>query len=153
MEIFDIHRRDVYSFDDYMDLKKPGFGGPSSGKLLKDAKGKDVNPDRKLTEYQNTVKRHDQFSNQVYDPTYKAMGGDLVHKQDQGKNPNDYPDPYSNMGIPVVKVGDAANEGKCYTNFDSFVNESAKLDDTSEDCDDCDCEDKENCNCKDKAED
>jgi len=136
MEIFDVHRRDVYNFDDYMDLKKPGFGGPSSGKLLKDKKGKEVNKDRKLTEFQNTVVRHEQFKNQVYDPTYKAMGGDLVHKQDQGKNPNDYPDPYENMGIPVVQRGELkdskpkysvehTNEGKCHVSFDSFLAESA----------------------------
>ena len=40
MEIFDVHRRDIYSFDNYMDLKKPGFGGPNSVEFLKDAKGK-----------------------------------------------------------------------------------------------------------------
>jgi len=153
MEIFDVHRRDVYNFDDYMDLKKPGYGGPSSGELLKDNKGNYVNKDRKLEGYQRTVKRHDAFGNQVYDPTYKAMGGDLVHKQDnKGKNPYDYPDSYDEMGIPVVNVGDAGkpnktNEGFCTTDFESFLLESAVVDgNDDEDCD-CECEDKENCNC------
>jgi hypothetical protein len=144
MEIFDIHRRDVYNFDDYMDLKKPGFGGPNSGQLLRDNKGKDLNKDRKLTEYQNTVKRHDQFNNPVYDPTYKAMGGDLVHKQEKGKNPYDYDT--QSTGFPVVELG-KTNEGKCYVDFASFILESAKLDDNN-DCecgDDCECED---CNIK-----
>ena len=165
MEIFDVHRRDVYNFDDYMDLKKPGFGGPSSGKLLKDKKGKKINKNPKLFEFQNNVTRHEQFKNQVYDPTYKAMGGDLVHKQSKGKNPNDYKDSYDEMGIPVVIVGkkkyQPTNEGKCHVSFDSFVSESAinyedkdwlvlnKKESTEDmycDCDkDCDCD---KCNSK-----
>ena len=137
MEIFNVHRRDVHTFDSFMDLKKPGFGGPSSAISLKDGKGKDVNPDRKLKDYQNKVKRHEAFNHEVYNPTYKAMGGDLVHKQEDGKNPYNYPDLYDNMGIAVVK----ANEGKCYVDFTSFVLESSIEndkriceDDEDEDC-------------------
>jgi hypothetical protein len=147
MEIFDVHRKDVHTFDDYMDLKKPGFGGPNSAKLLKDNKGKYVNPDRKLKEYQRTVERHDSnnlFNNQVYDPTYKAMGGDRSTHVD-GKNPYEYKDSYDEMGLPVVIVGkkkyQPTNEGFCNTDFNSFVLESDNLD---KDCD-CDCED--DCDC------
>lgn len=142
MEIFDIHRRDVHSFDDWMDLKKPGFGGPNTAEPLKDNKGKIANKDRKLQDYQRVVQRHELFNHEVWNPTYKAMGGDLVHKQEVGKNPNDYPDLYNNMGIAAVEVGEA-NEGKCYTDFSSFVLESAKIEDSKEcECgDDCDCED------------
>jgi len=157
MEIFDVHRRDIHTFDDYMDLKKPGFGGPESAQLLKDAKGKDVNPNRRLTEYQNVVKRHPQFANQVFNPTYKAMGGDLVHKQDVGENPYDYEDLYNNMGVATVETGKVhtakpkyfanhTNEGKCDTDFVNFVLESSVCEDCGDDeCpDDCDCEDCQN---------
>ena len=159
MEIFDVHRRDVYNFDDYMDLKKPGFGGPSSGKLLKDDKGNYVNKDRKLEEYQNRVERQDAFKNQVFNPTYKAMGGDLVHKQDnKGENPYDYEDLYNNMGIATVETGKVhtdkpkyfanhTNEGFCTTDFENFVFESAVLDDEEEDEDGCGC-DSDECECE-----
>jgi len=134
-----------------MDLKKPGFGGPNSGKLLKDTKGNEVNKDRKLKDFQNIVVRHDQFKNQVYDPTYKAMGGDLVHKQSNGKNPYSYKDSYDDMGIPVVvvnkKKSKSTNEGKCYSDFYSFIIESAKLDDT-----DCDCGNTGECTCDEKQQ-
>ena len=123
MEMFDVHRRDVHNFDDYMNLKKPGFGGPKSATSLKNAKGKFINKDRKLQGYQRTVKRDDTFSNQVFNPTYKAMGGDLVHKQEVGKNPYDYADLYDNMGVAMVGVG-KANEGMCHTNFTSYLLES-----------------------------
>lgn len=160
MEIFDVHRRDIYNFDDYMDLKKPGFGGPKSAELLKDNKGKDVNPNRKLTEYQNVVKRDETFKNQVFNPTYKAMGGDLVHKQDVGENPYNYNDLYNNMGIATVDLGKVhsdkpkyfasnTNEGRC-TDFISFVLESAVIDDSEELCEDCgDSECPEGCECED----
>lgn len=127
MEIFNIKRRDVHNFDNWMDLKKQGFGGHESGKLLKDKNGKDIDKDRKLQGFQNKVSRHDAFSNQVFDPTYKAMGGDLVHKQEDGKNPYDYPDLYNNMGIAAVNIGET-NEGLCHSSFESFILESENTD-------------------------
>lgn len=155
MEIFDVHRRDVYNFDDYMDLKKPGFGGPISVESLKDDKGKYVNKDRKLEEYQRVVKRDVIFKNQVFNPTYKAMGGDLVHKQDIGENPYDYEDLYNNMGIATVETGKVhtdkpkyfanhTNEGYC-TNFENFLLESAVIDE-DEEKEECECE-TEDCEC------
>lgn len=128
MEMFNVHRRDVLDFDNYMDLKKPGFGGPKSGELYKDSKGKFVNKDRKLEEFQHTVKRDDLFKDQIWNSTYKAMGGDLVNKQENGKNPYTYPDLYDNMGVAAVSVGkaaNAANEGMCY-DFETFLLESKK---------------------------
>lgn len=143
MELFNVHRRDVHNFDDWMDLKKPGFGGPSTATPLKDAKGKFVDSSRKLSDFQRTVTRHEAFNADVWNPTYKAMGGDLVHKQEVGKNPYDYPDLYNNMGIAQVEVGET-NEGKCYTSFDSFILEAESADASdSDECDcgpDCDCE-------------
>lgn len=139
MEIFNVHRKDVHSFDNFMDLKKPGFGGPMSAIRLKDRKGNDVNSDRKLKEYQRTVKRDVTFNSQAYDSTYKAMGGDLVYKQEVGKNPYDYKDTYDTMGIPTTDVS-KANEGLCYTNFSLFILES---NDDKEDVNDEDTEDDE----------
>ena len=124
METFNVKRRDIYTFDDFMDLKKPGFGGPASAEPLKDAKGRFVNKERKLEKYQNKVERHPAFSNQVFDPTYKAMGGDLVHKQEDKKNPYDYKDSYDTMGISTVEVK-ATNEGKCFTDFNEYLFEDA----------------------------
>ena len=144
MEIFDVHRRDVYNFDDYMDLKKPGFGGPSSAEpMYTESRGKvkRVNKDPKLKEFQRTVHRpiqNNQFTHEVYNPTYKAIGGDLVHKQEVGKNPYDYPDPYGQVGIGMVNMG-KTNEGMCHSNFTRFLMESAKGE--------CECGD--DCSCKD----
>jgi hypothetical protein len=123
MEIFNTRRRDVHNFDDYMNLKKPGFGGPGSARLLKDKRGKFINKEPRLAGYQRTVTRDDTFKNQVFNPTYKAMGGDLVYKQEVKKNPYDYPDLYNNTGIAMVEVGET-NEGKCYPNFTRFILES-----------------------------
>lgn len=120
--MFDVHRRDIMSFDNYMDLKKPGFGGPSSAKLYRDASGKKVNKDPKLAGFQRVVDRHPAFGHEVYNPTYKAMSNDLVYKQEK-KKPMNYPDSYNHMGIPVVMVGKAANEGFSYTSFENFINE------------------------------
>jgi hypothetical protein len=157
MEIFNVKRRDIHTFDDYMDLKKPGFGGPSSAEALVDDKGKIINKDRKLENFQNKVTRHPAFAHPVWDPTYKAMGGDLVHKQEDGENPYEYPDPYENMGIPTVEVGkiltdepkvalERAHEGICYTDFNEFVFESCDECDGDEESEECDCEGECDCN-------
>lgn len=135
MEMFNVHRRDVYNFDEYMNLKNPGFGGPKSAEPLKNAKGKIANKDRKLQDYQRMVKRDATFRNQVFNPTYKAMGGDLVHKQEVGKNPYKYADLYDNMGVATVSIGESkkalneegyrvpeeVSEGSCNTSFISFL--------------------------------
>lgn len=124
MEMFDTHRRDILTFDNYMDLKKPGFGGPGSAIELRDAKGNlnDKNP--KLKEYRHTVERDPAFSHPVYNSTYKAMTHDLVYKQEK-KKPFTYEDPY-HTGIPVIEV-DPLEEGKTYTSFTKFINETEDL--------------------------
>lgn len=127
MEMFNTHRRDILNFDNYMDLKKPGFGGPKSAIELRDARGNlnDRNP--KLGEYRRTVERDPAFSHPVYDPTYKAMTNDLVYKQEK-KKPFNYDDRRS--GIPVVEI-EPVDEGRAYSSFRKFVNES--MDDELED--------------------
>jgi hypothetical protein len=127
MEMFDTHRRDILNFDNYMDLKKPGFGGPQSALALKDEKGKVVNTKPRLAGFQRTVERDPAFSHPVYDPTYKAMTGDLVYKQ-EGKKAFTYDD--QRTGIPVVQM-DPLKEGKTYTSFQKFINEA--IDDEVED--------------------
>jgi hypothetical protein len=116
----------MMKMDDYMDLKKPGFGGPKSAKMYRDSSGKKVNTNPKLDGYQRVVDRHPAFGHPVYNPTYKAMSNDLVYKQER-KKPYNYPDPYLNMGLPVVNVGKAANEGFSYTSFQKFVNEQEQI--------------------------
>jgi hypothetical protein len=124
MEIFNTHRRDILNFDSYMDLKKPGFGGPSSAIALRDERGKKINKDPKLAGYQRTVERDPAFSNPVYNSTYKAMTHDLVYKQ-ENKKPFTYTDPYR-TAVPVIEY-DPTSEGKSYESFKQFVNEERSL--------------------------
>jgi hypothetical protein len=121
MEMFDAHRRDILNFDNYMDLKKPGFGGPKSAIALNDARGKRLEKNPKLEGYQRTVERDPAFSHPVYDPTYKAMTHDLVYKQEKKK-----PFKYDNerVGIPVVEI-EPLEEGKTYSSFNKFINEES----------------------------
>lgn len=120
MEMFDAHRRDILNFDNYMDLKKPGFGGPKSAIALRDNRGKLVDSTPKLDGYRRTVERDPAFSHPVYDPTYKAMTHDLVYKQEK-KKPFTYDD--RRTGIPVVEI-EPLKEGKTYTSFQRFINEA-----------------------------
>ena len=120
MEMFNVHRRDIMTFDNYMDLKKPGFGGPASAKPYRDARGKKVNPNPKLQGYQHVVERDPAFSHHVYDSTYKAMTHDLVYKQ-ENKKPFKYQDPYL-TGIPTVEVK-PVKEGTSFESFNDFINE------------------------------
>lgn len=119
--MFNVHRRDILNFDSYMDLKKPGFGGPASARPLKDSRGRRVNPNPKLKEYQKVVERDPAFSHPHYNSTYKAMTHDLVYKQ-EGKKPFTYRDPYL-TAVPTIDYG-FANEGRPYESFEQFINEA-----------------------------
>lgn len=119
--MFNVHRRDVFNFDDYMDLKKPGFGGPNSAKEYRDGRGNIANPKPKLKEYQRVVERDPLFSHPHYNSTYKAMTHDVVYKQAK-KKPFDYKDPYI-TALPVVQVG-AMQEGLACSSFENFLNEA-----------------------------
>jgi len=120
MEMFDAHRRDILNFDNYMDLKKPGFGGPKSAIALRDSRGSKIDKNPKLDGYLRTVERDPAFSHPVYDPTYKAMTNDLVYKQEK-KKPFTYD--HTVTGIPVVQL-EPVKEGKTYTSFEKFINEN-----------------------------
>ena len=118
--MFNAHRRDLLGFNDYMDLKKPGFGGPASAIQARDAKGKLINKSPKLSQYRRVVERDPAFSHKVYDSTYKAMTHDLVYKQ-EGKKPFTYPDPYF-TAYPTVEVGEL-DENTKVVSFNTFINE------------------------------
>ena len=128
MDIFDVHRRDVYNFDQYMDLKKPGFGGNDSLIYGRDASGKSTSESDKLKDYRRVVKRDPAFKSTHYNSTYKAMSHDLVYKQ-EGEKPVTYPDPYL-TGIATVEVGEyeteETNESTIPT-FSNFINENKDL--------------------------
>ena len=128
MDIFDVHRRDVYNFDQYMDLKKPGFGGNDSLIYDRDDKGKKTSESDKLKEYRRVVKRDPLFKNPHYNSTYKAMSHDVVYKQ-EGEKPVTYRDPYL-TGIATVEVGEYEHEESnesVLPNFTKFINESKGL--------------------------
>jgi hypothetical protein len=124
MEMFNTHRRDILNFDNYMDLKKPGFGGPASAVAQRDGNGNKINKNPKLAGHTRVVERDPAFSHPVYDPTYKAMTGDLVYKQEKKKA---FTYDHSVTGIPVVEVGEA-NEGLAVNSFSKFINESEEDD-------------------------
>jgi len=105
-----------------MDLRKPGFGGPKSAIELRDARGNMNDRDPKLKEFRRTVERDPAFSHPVYDPTYKAMTGDLVYRQEK-KKPFTYDDRIT--GIPVVEI-EPVEEGRAYSSFTRFINEEVE---------------------------
>jgi hypothetical protein len=121
MEMFNAHRRDLLGFEDYMDLKKPGFGGPKSAIPSRDAKGKLIDKNPKLAQHRRVVERDPAFSHKVWDSTYKAMTHDLVYKQ-EGKKPFTYPDPYL-TAYPTVEVGEI-DENTKVVSFSQFINEN-----------------------------
>ena len=121
MEMFNVHRRDILDFDNYMDLKKPGFGGPSSAVQFKDKNGKRVVTDPKLKDFQRVVERDPTFASRHYDSTYKAMTHDVIYKQEK-KKPVDYRDPYL-TALPVVDMS-KIEEGLSYTSFEKFITET-----------------------------
>lgn len=125
MDLFDVKRRDVLNFDNYMDLKKPEFGGPKSAEYARDAKGKTLpkNPKTdRLEGYTRVVERDPLFASPHYNSTYKAMTHDLVYKQ-AGKEPFNYRDPYD-TGLPVVEVGEYEDvkEQLLLPTFETFTN-------------------------------
>jgi hypothetical protein len=120
MEMFNVKRRDLLDFDQYMDLKKPGFGGSKSAIEFKDKSGKRVVKDPKLKDYQRVVERDPMFSHSHYNSTYKAMTHDVIYKQEK-KKPVTYTDPYL-TALPVVDVS-AQLEGRSYESFNHFLAE------------------------------
>jgi hypothetical protein len=115
MDIFNIKRRDNPSMDNYMDLKKPGFGGPNSKEDFDKSKRKS------LEGYQRVVDRNADFEggnfNHNYDPTWKAVTRDLISRTAKKKPFNPM---YAKQTIATVN---AVEEGSI-KRFEHFVNEN-----------------------------
>lgn len=107
MDIFDIRRRDVLSFDKFVDISVDSKTYVEA-REARDEKGNDVREDKeKLKGYQREIERNPNFSHPVYDPTYKAMTHDKVYKQSKDKEPFDYKSwPELDRGYPVVVAND-----------------------------------------------
>ena len=118
MDMFDVKRRDNPSMDDHMNLKKPGFGGPSSKEDFEGSKRKS------LKGYQRVIDRNADFEggnfNHNYDPTWKAVTRDLISRTAKKK-------PFDPMyAKPTIATVDAVEEGKILR-FDQFVNEEFNM--------------------------
>jgi hypothetical protein len=115
MDIFNVKRRDNPSMDNYMDLKKPGFGGPNSKEDFDKSKRKS------LEGYQRVVDRNADFEggnfNHNYDPTWKAVTRDLISRTAKKKPFNPM---YAKQTIATVN---AVEEGTI-KRFEQFVNEN-----------------------------
>lgn len=139
MEIFDIKRRDLPDFEKFMNMNVESTEYVKASPA-KDASGKDVRKSKDtLKEYQRRIERNPNFSNPVYDPTYKAVTHDKVTK-DAGEEPFDYKVwPELDRGYPVVIANDVdedgnmkMNEGKALPSLKEFegkMKEVAEIDD------------------------
>jgi hypothetical protein len=121
MDMFNTKRRDVLSFDKYMDLNKEAFGGPKSAVAFKDKKGERANTSPVLKGYQRTVERDPMHTSKHYDSTYKAMTNDVVYRQ-EGRKATTYKDPYI-TAVPIIDVSGKTNEHMSCPSFDQFINE------------------------------
>lgn len=115
MDMFNVKRRDNPSMDNYSDLKKPGFGGPSSAEPF------DKSTRKSLKGYQRVIDRNADFEggnfNHNYDPTWKAVTRDLISRTAKKK-------PFDPMYAKnTVATVDAVEEGKI-KRFEDFLNES-----------------------------
>ncbi len=106
------------SMDDYMDPKKPSFGGPTSKKDF------DTSKRETLKGYQRVVDRNADFEggkfNHNYDPTWKAVTRDLISRTAKKKPFNPM---YAKQTIATVS---AVEEGKILR-FDQFLNEDFNM--------------------------
>lgn len=111
MDMFNAKDRRHPKMDDYMDIKKPSFGGPKSGKDL------DKSKPEFLKGYRRTIERNKDFEmgghNPNYDTTWKAITNDVVHKQ-EGKKPFD----------PMHKAKSEKIEEGRILRYNEFLNEN-----------------------------
>lgn len=113
--MFNAKSRRNPKMDDWMDLSKPGFGGPKE-KTDFDKSKRDF-----LKGYQRVVDRNADFEGgktiNNYDTTWKAVSRDVVSRQ-AGKKPFD-----PMYSTPVTKTSEKIEEGKIFR-FEEFVNEN-----------------------------
>jgi hypothetical protein len=118
MDMFNTKDRRNPSMDDYMNPKKPSFGGPNSKKDF------DTSKRETLKGYQRVIDRNADFEggkfNHNYDPTWKAVTRDLISRTAK-KKPFD--PMYAKQTIATVS---AVEEGKILR-FDQFLNEDFNM--------------------------
>lgn len=118
MDMFNTKDRRNPSMDDYMNPKKPSFGGPNSKKDF------DTSKKETLKGYQRVIDRNADFEggkfNHNYDPTWKAVTRDLISRTAKKK-------PFEPMyAKPTIATVDAVEEGKILR-FEQFVNEDFNM--------------------------
>jgi len=115
MDMFDAHSRRNPKMDDWMDLRKPSFGGP------KEKKDFDKSKKEFLKGYQRHIERNKDFENGKenpnYDTTWKAISRDVVNRQ-AGKKPFD-----PMYTTPTFKTSEKIEEGRILR-YGEFVNEN-----------------------------
>jgi hypothetical protein len=118
MEMFNTKDRRHPSMDDHMNLKKPGFGGPSSKKDFNKSERKT------LAKYQRVVDRNKDFEggnfNHNYDTTWKAVTRDLISRTAKKK-------PFEPMYAKnTIATTDAVEEGRIFR-FEEFISENFNM--------------------------
>lgn len=101
--------------DDWMDIKKPSFGGP------KEKEDFDKSKRKFLKGYQREIERNADFEggkeNPNYDTTWKAVSRDVVKRQ-AGKKPFD-----PMYTTPTFKTSEKVEEGRILR-YNEFLNEN-----------------------------
>lgn len=115
MDMFNAKSRRNPKMDNWMDLSKPGFGGP------KEKEDFDKSKRDFLKGYQRVVDRNADFEGgktiNNYDTTWKAVSRDVVSRQ-AGKKP--FNPMYS---TPITRTSTKIEEGKIFR-FEEFINEN-----------------------------
>lgn len=113
--MFNVKRRDNPSTDRYMDPKAKPFGGPSEKVDF------DKSKRTTLKEYQRVVTRNSDFEggafNHNYDPTWKAITRDLIHRQ---ANKKEFNPMYAKPTMATVPAVEEARIAR----FEEYVNEN-----------------------------
>ena len=84
MDQFNLKQKDVYNFDDFMDLSKPGFGGPKSGIKFEATK-----EPKQLSKWRRVVKRYAPAENGVFNPNYDGHWA-AINKDRANRDANTY---------------------------------------------------------------
>lgn len=136
MDTFNVKRRDFPSVDKYLNIKEKPFGGPSEKVDF------DTSKRKTLSEYQRIATRNADFEggafNHNYDPTWKAISRDLIHRSANKK-------PFEPMyAKPTMATTPAVDESKIFR-FEQFTNENfdensmfSEAEDSMDDMDDTD---------------